>query len=183
MWNADQKTLEEQALKELDIFSQDNQRNDILEESKTKETTNENNDKLPIVSLNLEKYIQTQEALKKRQIFQKIQSCNSNEEKTQKIYTNLSHLTKRKRKNKNDCLTSNISSVTQETIEIKETIYSRNNNYNSCNDSESDYIPSENELGMDFTDFHTFPVHAFINIHLEGLYFVKFNLFNYYLFS
>lgn len=84
VWGAKQETLEEQALKELNIFSDKNNKhtdkhqNVELEEGEITETTTlKKTSKLPEPSLDLNAYIKAQEALKKRQAFQKTLACTT----------------------------------------------------------------------------------------------------------
>lgn len=150
VWSAEQKTLEEQALKELDIFSQENKTDNKLVQDDAIKTNSQTNDKLPQVSLDLEKYIQTQEALKERQSFQKIVSSTSTKEKTKATSKNICRPAKRRKKGNDEvCSTTmNTSSFNQENMQIVELFdnnHVKKDNFNE--DSGSEYVPSEGEIG------------------------------------
>lgn len=204
VWGAKQETLEAQALKELNIFSDENNQykgklqNVELEEGEIIETTiSKNPDKLPEPSLNLEAYIKAQEALKKRQIFKKTLTCTSaSKEIANRITKKLERsLNKRKKTvlGKNHKWTDSVQSgeitkinnnVLQEVeqedsgevqIAPKRRKKTNNENHsgskelaisllvdeneevdsdgeydNNQEDSGSEYVPSENELGIGF---------------------------------
>ncbi|KAG5895534.1 hypothetical protein JTB14_010678 [Gonioctena quinquepunctata] len=166
VWGTDQEVLEEQALKELQIFAEENQSSidDQLGHSEISEQADTSSK--PVEStLNIEKYIQQQEELKKRQEFKKSLSYNN-----ESLNVEFGRSRKRKRKtsthpNKND---SKINKNDYEDVKSEHTVEStcnkstgsresvislcdshekedRNSNSETEDLSGSEYVPSENE--------------------------------------
>lgn len=161
VWGTKQETLEEQALKELDIFSEENKihrekQHEDLEEGKLVDSTKyeSSETKLPQPSLNLEAYLKTQEDLRKRQAFKKTLACtDASKEIANRISQKLNRSSK-KRKAKTTSITTKKQKL-PETLEVtdndnvvttSESDHLVDNSFENL-DSGSEYIPSENEIG------------------------------------
>lgn len=203
VWGAKQETLEEQALKELSIFSDENnkhtekQQNIELEEGEIVETTTSKiTGKLPEPSLDITAYIKAQEALKKRQAFQKTLACTRaskeiadriskklersikkrkktvlvNNELAESVKTNeitkndnnalpeieqedleeLQIAPKRRRKSKNEKHSKGEDAIISDILEENDAIGTGSDIDDTQEDTGSEYVPSENELGIVF---------------------------------
>lgn len=171
MWGAKQETLEEQALKALDIFSEEHNKSDLqnekLEEGEISETQiSENSKTVPSSSLDIDHYIKTQEALQKRQAYKKSLACTDvSKEIAKKISEKLGKPSKRRRKDvdtstKRKRNNFDIISPVEDVIETNKSTLNNNNSdimfplthdkseeSQDPNESGSEYIPSEHEFG------------------------------------
>lgn len=152
VWGAKQETLEEQALKELNIFSKENKhgrKDNNLEEGEIDEQIVANrNDKLTEPTLDLDAYIKTQEALKKRQEFHKSLACtNVNTEIANRIAKKLAKPSAKRKKIKSrvvhsretpipscdilddpNSVKNNFNDIEQETVDVPAKKRKLNNN-------------------------------------------------------
>lgn len=164
VWGTKQETLEEQALKELDIFSEEKSNlkrrvgEEYLEEGEIFEnSTSKTNDKLPQPSLDLETYIKSQESLRKRQLFQKSLACtNASKEIADRISNKLKRPSKKQKKSEEKSITKcHEVSNAPEFKDIDDKVIYNNNIINDSEDqcgnqednSGSEYIPSDIEFG------------------------------------
>nr|XP_023014633.1 DNA excision repair protein ERCC-6-like isoform X1 [Leptinotarsa decemlineata] len=110
VWGANQEVLEEQALKELEIFAEDNKTSicNEVEDGEIQELEDSSSNKIGDITLNIDKYIQQQEALKKRQEFKKSLD-NSSEQINIKFDTRK----KRKRKKLSESIKTNFNIVAE----------------------------------------------------------------------
>lgn len=146
--------LEKQALTELDIFSKENSKlknsteNEDLEEGEIVDTAPENNKKTADVTLDLDSYIKTQEALKKVQDFKKSLVKENEKKLSDKKAAKIKKHKKRKIVQEKDSnLLSNEDIAVVDNLEENSQVDVADGEDEKTVESGSEYVPSEDELG------------------------------------